>query len=124
MNTKLKTAVLNQLGVTEKEMKEFASDYMNAQSGISGFIYYSETFEFTQKNHKLIAELLEEMADEQGIDIVEMVKGFGVFKGEMDKDELKSLYGILAGIKPKESNAVTNVLAWLCVEQLAFELDC
>lgn len=124
MNVKLKNAVLNQLGVTEKEMKKYASDYMNAENGLSGFIYYSETFKFTAKNHKLIVELLEELADDQGIEVVEMVKGFGVFRNNpMDNSELKTLYTILSGNKPKESDTVTNVLAWLCVEQLAFELD-
>lgn len=126
MEKKLEKAVLSQIGITRKEFKKNVSDYFNAQNGVSGFIYYGDTHEFALDNQELIFELLEELADEQGVDIVEMVKGFGVFRGEMDKEELKDLYKFLGGnndIEAYETNSVLNVLAWLCVEQLAFELD-
>ena len=126
METKLINAVLKQVGVTKKEFTQNVSDYQNAQSGIPGFCYYSDTHKFALKNQSLINNLLDELANDQGCEVVEMVKNFGVFKGEMDKDELKDLYMFLGGNK-KESNYKTNsvlkVLAWLCVEQLAFELD-
>jgi hypothetical protein len=126
METKLMNAVLKQVGVTKKEFTQNVTNYQNAQYGISGFCYYSDTHKFALKNQSLINDLLDELADEQGCEVVEMVKNFGVFKGKMDKDELKDLYMFLGGNK-KESNyntnSVLNVLAWLCVEQLAFELD-
>jgi len=126
MNSKLQKAVLTQIGVTKKEFQNNVSDYQNASNGITGFTFCSETHAFALKNQKLIIELLEEIADEQGMEIVEMVKSFGVFKGEMDKDELKDLYRFLGEQKNAdkyECYNVLNVLAWLCVEQLAFELD-
>lgn len=126
METKLMNAVLKQIGVSKKEFTQNVRDYQNAQNGVSGFIYYSDTHKFALKNQSLINELLEQIADDMGIEVVEMVKGLGVFRNGMDKDELKDLYKFLGGNKKEsayETNSVLNVLAWLCVEQLAFELD-
>ena len=126
MNSKLKKAVLTQIGVTKKEFQNNVRDYQNAQNGIPGFTYYSDTHKFALKNQSLIIELLNDLADEQGVEIVEMVKNFGVFRGEMDKDELKDLYKFLGeqkNIDKYDTYSVLNVLSWLCVEQLAFELD-
>jgi hypothetical protein len=123
MRTTLKKSVLKQIGISEKEFKNSISDYRDASSGISGFIYYSDTHKFALKNQGDIIDLLEELADEQGIEVVELVKSFGVFRNGMDKGELKDLYKFLSGIKDIEQGSVTNILAWLCVEQLAFELD-
>ena len=92
METKLMNAVLKQIGVTKKEFTSNVTDYQNASNGVSGFIYYTETHKFALKNQSLINNLLDEMADEQGQEVVEMVKGFGVFRNGMNKDELKDLY--------------------------------
>ena len=123
MNNLLKKAVLKQMGITEKEFKQNISDYRDASYGISGFIYYSETHEFTMNNQKYIINLLEELADEFGQEVGEMVNGFGVFRGEMDYQNKKDLYSFLSGSKNVEQGQITNVLAWLCVEHLAFLLD-
>lgn len=126
METKLKNAVLKQIGVSAKEFKNNVRDYQNAQNGISGFIYYSETHKFSLKYQKEIINLLNELADEQGIEVTQLVNSFGVFSGGMDKEEKLDLYKFLSGIKnvnKYETNSVLNVLAWLCVEQLAFEFD-
>lgn len=126
METKLQNAVLKQIGISKKEFKNNVSDYQDASMGITGFIYYSNTHKFALKNQKEINYLLDELADEQGIEVVEMVKSFGVFrKNGMDKDELKDLYKFLGGNKNAnsyETSSVLNVLAWLCVEHLAFYL--
>ena len=124
MNTKLQKAVLKQLGVSLKEFKANISDYRNCLNGVSGFISYNETHAFAIKNQSLIIELVEEMADDQGVDIINMVLGFGVFKNHAaDKQDKKDLYNFLGGNKKTEQGTITNVLAWLCVEQLCFELD-
>ena len=126
METKLQNAVLKQIGISKKEFKNNVSDYQDASMGIAGFNYYSDTHKFALKNQKKINSLLDELADEQGIEVVEMVKSFGVFsKNGMDKDELKDLYKFLGGNKNAnsyETNSVLNVLAWLCVEHLALYL--
>lgn len=121
MNTSLKNAVLSQIGISKKEFKKYASDYADASNGVTGFIYYSDTHDFAMDNQNEINDLLEEFADDQGIEVVELVKSFGVFRGNMDKEELKDLYKFLSGNKNIEQGSVTNVLAWLCVETLSNE---
>lgn len=123
MNNLLKQAVLNQIGISEKEFKQNLSDYRDASNGISGFIYYSDTHKFTMTNQSHIVELLEELAYDFGEEVGEMVNGFGVFRGEMDYQDKKDLYTFLSGSKNVKQGKVTNVLAWLCVEHLAFLFD-
>lgn len=124
MNKKLQTAVFKQLGVSLKEFKANSSDYRDASAGISGFIYYNETHAFAMKNQSLICELLNDMADSLGEDVVTMVGGFGIFRRDpITKEDKQDLYNFLGGNKKTTQGPITNVLAWLCVEQLAFELD-
>jgi len=124
MNKKLQTAVLKQVGISLKEFKERVLDYRDASAGISGFIYYNETHAFAMKNQSLICELLDEMAYDLGEDVVTMVGGFGIFRHDpITKEDKQDLYNFLGGNKKTTQGAITNVLAWLCVEQLAFELD-
>lgn len=126
MKNSLKKAILEQIGTTKKEFKTNVSNYQNAQNGIPGFAYYSDTHKFALDNQEDIIDLLEETADSLGEYVVEMVKNFGVFRGEMDKDEKKDLYKFLGGNKNMDSyetHSVLNVLAWFAVESLAFEYD-
>ena len=109
---KLINAVVKQLGDAEQ-----LGHIRNAADGYSGFIYYTDTHDFTIKNRAAIVELLNETADQLGEDVVTMVKYFGVFKGEMDRDELKDLYTLLGGGKP-EQGSVTNVMAWFALEEV------
>jgi len=111
-------AVLEQMGISFTEFKDNARDYRDARAGVSGFIYYDDTHQFAIENREAIVELLEESAEQMGEDVVEMVKGFGVFGGEMDKDEKKDLYRFLGGGEV-EQGAVTNVMAWFALEELA-----
>jgi len=123
MKKELEKAILQQIGISKKEFKSRVSDFQNASGGIRGFVYYSDTHEFTMDNQSSIVDLLEETAEQLGEDVVSMVSNFRIFKGNMDKDEKKDLYAFLSGNKNIEQGSVTNILAWFCVEQLAFELD-
>jgi len=65
-------------------------------SGYSGFIYYADTHKFAMRYRKYIILLLEKSAEMGYEGVVEMVKGFGVYRNSpMDKDELKNLYKYL-----------------------------
>lgn len=123
MNKKLEKAVLKQIGISKKEFTDNVSDYSDASAGISGFIYYDDTHQFAMRNQTEIIKLLEDMANEFGQEVGDMVAGFGVFRGKMDYQDKKDLYSFLSGSKNIEQGTVTNVLAWLCVEHLAFLLD-
>jgi len=62
--------------------------------------------------------MLNEIADQLGENVVEMVSHFGVFRGNpMDHQDKIDLYLFLAGKNP-EQGAITNVLAWFAAEEV------
>lgn len=84
--------------------------------GFSGFVYYTDTVPFAYKHRKAILRLLDEDADNFGQEVVEMVNGFGTFRGKgMDADEKKDLYRYLSGTKCKEVT-IPNLMAWYAAE--------
>ena len=124
MKTSLQNAILKQIGISKKEFKANISDYQNAQNGIPGFTYYSDTHKFAMKNQNAIVELLEEQAEDLGEDVVEMVSNFGIFRRDkISKEDKKDLYNYLGGNKKITQGPITNVLAWFAVEHLAYLLD-
>jgi hypothetical protein len=124
MTTELKNAILKQIGISETEFKENIQDYFDARNGISGFTYYSDTHKFAIKNKKLINEYLEEYSDQLGMEPFQLISEFRVLKDNLSKQDLKDIHGYLSGFDCNiEQGAITNTLAWFCVEQLAFELD-
>ena len=90
----------------------------DARAGYAGFTYYSDTHDFAMKNRKDIVSLLNETAEQLGEEVVSMVKNFGVFHGKMDNEDLQDLYKYLGGGRP-EQGAVTNVMAWFALEEVA-----
>ena len=113
---RLISAVITQLGGTDS-MQDICNHGIDG--GFSGFIYYADTHKFAMRNRKAIVEMLEEMADQLGEDVVQMVNGFGVFRPNgMDADDKKDLYRYLGGAKV-EQGAITNVMAWFAAEEVA-----
>lgn len=116
-NSEYKTlinAVIRNIGL------DSVSDVNNhgMQSGFSGFIYYSETHVFAMRYRKMIVSILEEQADGLGIEIVEMVSGFNVFRSSpLDNDDRKDLYKYLGGGRP-DQGAITNIMAWFAAEEV------
>ena len=111
-------AVLDRIGY--KEYKGIVQDVNNsgAYARYSGFIYYSETHAFTIRYRKYIIMLLEEVAEQMGQNIEEMVADFGVFhKSKMDLQDRRDLYKLLGGGKPSQGT-ITNVMAWFALEEV------
>lgn len=123
-HSELAKKVFDQIGLPWKELSSRPSDFRDASGGVTGFIYYSDTHEFTMKNRKLIQAALQETADEIGEEVVALVNSFGVFRDNkgMDNDERQQLYKFLGGGKP-EQGSVTNVLAWFALEETINRLD-
>ncbi len=100
--------------------KDSITDVINngIDGGFNGFIYYSDTHDFTIKHRKTILSMLEQLADNLGEDAVQIVSGFGVFRyNPIDAEDKKDLYTFLGGGKPKQGT-ITNVLAWFCAEEI------
>lgn len=86
--------------------------------GYCGFVYYSDTHKFAMMNRCQIVELLEDMANQLGEDVLGMVSNFGVFRNSpMDADDRKDLYKYLGGGRP-EQGCITNVMAWFAAEEV------
>jgi hypothetical protein len=105
--------------------KELSLEMVNcaeygANIGISGFIYYSETIPFFQKNRAAIAIHMELTAAELGTDIISMVQGFGVFSHS--EKPTPSEIGKALWDKSKTYTDLTdlyNVFAWYALEEVS-----
>lgn len=58
--------VINQMDLDFREIIERPYDFQNANAGVSGFIYYSETTEFAKSNLWAITKALNEWEQELG----------------------------------------------------------
>lgn len=113
--TKLINAVIRQLG-GEQDIEDI--NWHGIAGGYGGFIYYSDTHKFAMRNRKQIVELLEDMADELGEDVLGMISNFRVFRNSpMDADDRKNLYKYLGGGSP-EHGRIKNAMAWFAAEEV------
>jgi len=120
MNKKLINAVARQIGGI-KELKNHASDICNygAAGGFNGFIYYTDTVAFTKKNHALIMELLNNYADDMGVNVLELLSGFNCFKG-MNEHEI---FDGLMNPRSDDRTTIYNGLAWFALEEVSSFID-
>lgn len=122
-HAKLIRAVVKQLGGMNNDTQQMMKDILShgISGGFHGFIYYSDTCNFAQKNQKAIAVLLEEQADQLGEgDVISMVNCFKPFrKSGMDADDKKDLYLFLAGQAGRcKEYTIPNLLAWFAAEEV------
>ena len=107
-------AVINKIGMDNVE----DVNKHGISGGFPGFTYYSDTHAFAMRYRKLIVKLLEDIADEIGMDVFEMVNGFGVFRNsKMDSEDKKDLYKYLGGGRNQQST-ITNIMAWFAAEEI------
>ena len=112
-------AVINRISISS------VNDVINhgASAGFSGFIYYHETHAFAIRHRKAITAMLKEQAAEFGSSVVEMVSGFGVFRGsKIDSDDEQELYNYIGGGKCEQST-ITNLMAWFALEEVCRMFD-
>lgn len=121
MNVKLVKAVIKQLG--GRESLEDVTNH-GASGGFCGFVYYSDTIEFFRKNKKEIIELAEDMANDFGEDVTNMIKNFNCLKDyELSNSQIgKVLYGRFSD--SGDNTNIMNALAWFALEEVArHEID-
>jgi hypothetical protein len=116
MNKKLINAVAKQIGGMTY-LKEHASDICNygASGGVSGFIYYTDTIAFTTRNHALIMELLNNYADDMGVNALELLNSFNCFN-DMKEHEI---FDGLMNKNSEDRTTIYNGLAWFALEEVA-----
>lgn len=111
------SAVAKQCGGWE-EFTGHAEDVVNhgADSGFSGFTYYSETVAFALANLPAIREYLKIQAEEwSDMSALEFVKGFRCLNNDFTLDEIGEA---LFGADP-DATAILNALAWYALEEVS-----
>jgi hypothetical protein len=120
-------AVARQMGGWS-EFRESAIDIARhgIDGGFSGFIYCSDTVKFYRANRAAILDLLEQQAEDLGLDPTEMVCGFNCLRTEdpADKRELqREVWRTLGGRMTADDYSVANALAWYAAEEAARAVD-
>ena len=116
---------------TAQTLENVRSCSSGAAGGFKGFIYYSETREFTAANRDSIVARLRDWIDEGMFDgsksVVGAVLSFSCLKGydpaEIEDEAARVLFGPVDGIRGGDLDTVANALAWCALEDLAFALD-
>lgn len=89
-----------------------------ADAGFSGFIYYSDTVPFAQRNKAVILEYAKKMADDLGEPLYKMIGGFNCLKiSEGDAAEA------IHNPRSEDRNSVMNALAWFALEEVSRAYD-
>ena len=112
----LKRAVMRQFGDSES-FYESVPDIANygASGGVSGFIYYSDTVNFTKRNKDKIMQSLTELSNDIGESIVSMLSHWQCLRGMSQCDIMDGLYNP----KSEDKDTVYNALAWYALEDVA-----
>jgi len=126
MNENLIQAVKDALHCDdEEELMDTLQDVCTygANNGFGSFIYYSDTCQFFLDNRRDIIDLVNELADDMGEDVISLVAGFGCLKtycaDREGKDEIgRAIYGTPAD----DDTQVMNALAWFALEEVARHL--
>ncbi len=126
----LTRAVLAQLGGDADETPGTLADICahGVDGGFHGFIYTRDTVAFFEANRAEIVKLAEDMADDLGENVIEMIAGFGCLAGRGDAKARKEflpaagrcIYG--NGSVAKDDSDVANALAWFACGEVAREL--
>ncbi len=110
-------AVVRQIGGWQY-FKESAQDVAShgADTGWSGFTYYTDTVPFAKRNFNEIMKMANEMAQDFGSDgPISLVAGFNCLKGETQESVADGLYNSRSDTR----TTIFNALAWFALEEVA-----
>ena len=115
----LVSPVKNQLGVNLPEfwaeMENVSKSYCGAAAGFGGFIYYSETVKFWRTYRPKIYAYMDQLADELGENVLQMVCGFNSLQGYETEEIARALYGNYNS----DYDVIYNTFAWFALEEVA-----
>lgn len=126
--TDLQIAIINQLGfeTLDKEAAQILHDVTRspygAEAGFTGFIYYSETTEFFDKNKDLIMDqLLQDRFDIGYKSITEMLSSFNCF-ADIEEYNIEAFL-INTDEENEDQTTLKNGLAWYALETVCRQLE-
>lgn len=105
-------AVVRQAGGW-KSFQEMAPDVTNhgADGGFSGFIYYTDTVKFAQRNKGTILDACRQMADDIGEPVYRMIGGFNCLK-ITEGEAAEAIHNP----RSEDRTNVLNALSWFALE--------
>lgn len=110
-------AVISRLGMDSVE------DVQNhgVGGGFSGFIYYNDTVRFFNRHKKQIMKLADNLANECGVGVLELIQGFNCLRDfKLTVDEIaKAIY---TG-KGEMTAQIKNAMAWFAAEEVCRFFD-
>lgn len=120
VSEKLARAVFRQLGETGEELLSSLRDVARhgANTGWSGFTYYTDTVAFFKRNRKEIVALVESMASDLGEEPIKMVAGFNCLRDD-DTAYASAARALYGGRIRDDDIQVANALAWFALEEVA-----
>jgi len=124
-NPSLTRAVVESLGGIEEARSVFRDVVAHgADSGFSGFVYYSDTCAFFRRHRKVIVERLEEDAESFGVTVEGLISGFHSLEECGSFDLSRAIRRALCGLKAETftQTLVENVLAWYALEEISREM--
>jgi len=95
-----------------------------ADAGWSGFTYYSDTVAFYKAHKAEILALAQQMAEEFGQDMIEMIRGFRCIsnQGKPDYSTSEIAEALYSG-RGESADLIRNAMAWFALEEVARELN-
>lgn len=111
-------AVVAQLGGPENFMEAAPQIAEHGiDGGWTGFTYHNDTERFTKTHFPAIAKMASEQAEELGMGLFEMIRGFRCFGGDPITDEEIGL-ALYRGENTDEGTNMLNALAWYAGEEV------
>ena len=112
-------AVVKQMGGWQS-FKESAEDVCRGgiDGGFHGFIYNSDTEKFAKRNREAIAQMASDQANDFGVGVIEMIRGFGCFRHGTKPTDEEIGSALYAGKDAKDGMPVLNALAWYAGEEV------
>ena len=113
-------AVVRQMGGWQS-FTEAAPDICRGgiDGGFNGFIYNADTEPFARRNREAIAEMASAQANDFGIGVIKMIRGFGCFQNGTKPTDEEIGSALYAGRDAKDGLPVLNALAWYAGEEVS-----
>lgn len=132
--TSLQQAVITQLGYSWnnpcQELVDTLEDISKygISGGFSGFIYYTETFEFCVEHGPEILKALKALANDLGMSTIELVRSFACIDSDIEEEHILDAFFVCKYRTETENieddgRMVCNALAWFAAEEVARELE-
>jgi hypothetical protein len=95
-----------------------------ADTGWSGFTYYTETCAFYKAHKADILKMAEEMASDLGEDMITMIRNFNCLSTNRKPDYSQSeIAEALYSGRGECADIIRNAMAWFALEEVARELN-